>query len=459
MHARTKQRLNKLPLMVPGADIIDTKKSDAVLARLMDLHPKKIDLSLGRMLKILEALGNPQKKLPPVIHIAGTNGKGSTTATLRAIAEAAGHRVHVYTSPHLVRFAERIRIGGKIIDEDHLTQLLERCEKAAMGQPITFFEITTAAALLAFSEAPADLCILEVGLGGRFDATNVVDKPAAVGITPVSIDHQQFLGDTLEAIAAEKAAIIKAGVPCVISRQPDEALMSIKKAADAAGVNPYYYGKAWHVETRQPNGFLFENWKSVLDLPAPNLAGDHQILNASMAIAIAHAQKAVDIPDAAIKAGLEWVRWPARLQNLAGSNLHTILGKNADLWLDGGHNIAAARILKSYLRTIDPVERSITLVLGMMGNKDASGFLKPLTGMVDQMIAVPIPGEEGAASPAFLAGAATDLGISGVLAKDVRSALETIADKANPERPPFVLIAGSLYLAGQVLRETGMLPE
>ena len=210
---------------------------------------------------------------------------------------------------------------------------------------------------------------------------------------------------------------------------------------------------------KREGGFLFEDWKAVLDLPSPSLIGDHQILNASTAIAIAHAQKAVPIPDAAIKAGLGWVRWPARLQNLAGSNLHALLGGGADLWLDGGHNPAAARVLKSYLRTLDPVERSVTLILGMMSNKDVTGYLKSLVGLVDQVVAVDIPGEDGAASPAFLAGAATDLGISGVLAKDVRSALETINEKANPERPPFVLIGGSLYLAGHVLREAKLFPQ
>lgn len=445
--------------MAEPAATIDTSKSDAVLARLMDLHPKKIDLSLDRMHAILHALGNPQEKLPPVIHIAGTNGKGSTTATLRAIAEAAGHRVHVYTSPHLVRFAERIRLAGKIIDEEYLTELLERCERAAMGRPITFFEITTAAALLAFSEVPADLCILEVGLGGRLDATNVVNTPAAVGITPVSKDHEQFLGDTVEAIAAEKAGIIKPGVPCVVGFQPKEARGSIEAACEKAGVRPYTYGEAWHAEPKKDGSFLFEDWKAVLDLPEPNLVGDHQVLNASMAIALAHAQKAVSIPEAAIRAGLGWVRWPARLQDLAGSSLHKTLPEGADLWLDGGHNPAAARVIKSFLRTIDPVERSITLVLGMMGTKDAKGYLKPLAGLVDQVIAVDIPGEEGAASAAFLAGAATDLGISGVLAKDVDSAIKTIAERANPERPPFVLIGGSLYLAGNVLRRAELYPE
>jgi len=440
------------------AATIDTSKSDAVLARLMSLHPKKIDLSLDRMHSILKALGNPEEKLPPVIHIAGTNGKGSTTATLRAIAEAAGHRVHVYTSPHLVRFAERIRLAGQIIDEDYLTDLLERCEQAAAGQPITFFEITTAAALLAFSETPADLCILEVGLGGRLDATNVVERPAATGITPISMDHEQFLGDTIAKIAAEKAGIIKPGVPCVVSHQPVDARTSIEKACETAGIKPYAYGEAWHAEPRGDDGFLYEDWKSVLDLPAPNLVGDHQVMNAAMAIALAHAQKAVSIPEAAIKAGLGWVRWPARLQELAGTNLHKILPEGADLWLDGGHNPAAARVIRGFLRQIDPVERSIVLILGMMDTKDMAGYLKPLAGVVDQVIAVDIPGEEGAAKPAQLAAAATDIGINGVLAKDVKSALQAITDRANPNRPPFVLIGGSLYLSGRVLRETGLFP-
>jgi dihydrofolate synthase/folylpolyglutamate synthase len=440
------------------AATIDTSKSDAVLARLMSLHPKKIDLSLDRMHSILKALGNPEKKLPPVIHIAGTNGKGSTTATLRAIAEAAGHRVHVYTSPHLVRFAERIRLAGQIIDEDYLTDLLERCEQAAAGQPITFFEITTAAALLAFSETPADLCILEVGLGGRLDATNVVERPAATGITPISMDHEQFLGDTIAKIAAEKAGIIKPGVPCVVSHQPVDARTSIEKACETAGIKPYAYGEAWHAEPRGEDGFLYEDWKSVLDLPAPSLVGDHQVMNAAMAIALAHAQKAVSIPEAAIKAGLGWVRWPARLQNLAGTNFHALLPEGADLWLDGGHNPAAARMIKNFLRQVDLVERSIVLILGMMGTKDMAGYLKPLAGVVDQVIAVDIPGEEGAAKPAQLAAAATDIGINGVLAKDVKSALQTIVDRANPNRPPFVLIGGSLYLSGHVLRETGLFP-
>ncbi|NVJ99507.1 MAG: bifunctional folylpolyglutamate synthase/dihydrofolate synthase [Alphaproteobacteria bacterium] len=425
----------------------------------MRLHPKKIDLSLGRMEKLLAALGNPEKKLPPVIHIAGTNGKGSTTATLRAIAEAAGHRVHVYTSPHLVRFAERIRLAGKLISEDDLTALLEECEEAAGEDPITFFEVTTAAALLAFSRTPADLCIMEVGLGGRLDATNVVAKPAAVGITPVSMDHEQFLGDTLAAIAGEKAGIIKEGVPAVIGPQMGDAAKVIMGVCEEKGVQPKMFERDWQsVIKPKGDGFQYGDWCSELDLPMPNLVGEHQVTNAGMAIALAHAQKAVSIPDAAIRAGLGWVRWPARLQEIKNSPLNAMLPEGHSLWLDGGHNPAAGHVVRTFLAEVNPVEREIILILGMLGNKDAAGYLKPLSGIVNRVIAVPIPGEESAAEPGFLAGAATDAGINGIVAKDVSAALKLTAEKAQDERPPFVLIGGSLYLAGQVLRAAEIMP-
>jgi len=438
---------------------IDTSASDTILARLMALHPKKIDLSLDRMNRILDALGNPEEKLPPVIHIAGTNGKGSTVATLTAMAEAAGHRVHVYTSPHLVRFAERIRVAGQLISEEALAQLLERCEKAADGKPITFFEITTAAALLAFSETPADLCILEVGLGGRLDATNVVKQPAATCITPVSMDHEQFLGETIQKIAAEKAGIIKKNVPLVVGPQHRDGHTVIAKTASEHGVMPHYYNESFHSQKKQDgSGFLYEDWHTVMDLPLPNLEGDHQIQNAATAIAVVHAQQAVSIPEAAIKAGLGWVRWPARLQNLNGSTLHQLLPEGSDLWLDGGHNPAASNAIREFLKTVDPVERSITLIMGMMHTKADTNFLQPFSGLVNRVIAVDIPGEEGATKPSALAAAATDVGISGVIGKDVQSALKMIASTAKPGHTPLVLIAGSLYLAGHVLREAGLYP-
>lgn len=439
---------------------ISTDASDAVLARLMSLHPKKIDLSLGRMRSILEKLGNPEKKLPPVIHIAGTNGKGSTVANLRAIAEAAGYRVHVYTSPHLVRFHERIRVANQLITETALTELLERVEQAAGNDPITFFEVTTAAAFLAFAETPADLCLLEVGLGGRLDATNVIDNPAAVGITPVSLDHQQFLGDTLTEIAGEKAGIIKKGAPLVVGMQHEDGLRVINSTASINGVKPLAINEAWHAEAKTDGtGILYEDWRGVLELPAPSLPGAHQIHNAAMAVALARAQTAINIPDAAIKAGLGWTRWPARLQEISGTRYNEILPDGADLYLDGGHNPAAATVIRAFLQSLDPVDRPVTIVLGMMGTKDAAGFLASFTGMVQQVIAVSIPGEEGSAPAAALAAAATDAGINGIMAKDVETALKTITADAHPDRPPFVIIAGSLYLAGSVLRALDLLPS
>jgi dihydrofolate synthase/folylpolyglutamate synthase len=438
---------------------MDTTASDKVLARLRKLHPVEIDLSLDRLYRLLEKLDNPHKKLPPVIHVAGTNGKGSTVATLRAIAEAAGHRVHVYTSPHLVRFAERIRVAGQIIAEDDFAAILEECEAKNAGDDITFFEITTAAAFLAFARTPADLCILEVGLGGRLDATNVIKKPAAVGITPVSMDHEAFLGNTLAAIAGEKAGIIKAGVPTVVGPQDAEALPVIRTRATELGVMPLVFDEDWHVLPHVKGGsFRYTDGRTEMELPAPSLVGEHQMINAGLAIALARAQKAVSIPDAAIKAGLGWVRWPARLQELIETPLNSFLPEGASLYLDGGHNPAAGQVIRGFLSQVDPVERSVTLVIGMLNRKDAKGYLKPLTGVVDRVIAVPIECDEDPAEPGFLAAAATDAGISGIVAKDVPSALKMITERAHPDRPPFVLIGGSLYLAGNVLRMTGELP-
>jgi len=438
---------------------MDTTASDKVLARLRKLHPVEIDLSLDRLYRLLEKLDNPHKSLPPVIHVAGTNGKGSTVATLRAIAEAAGHRVHVYTSPHLVRFAERIRVAGQIIAEGDFTAILEECEAKNAGDDITFFEITTAAAFLAFARTPADLCILEVGLGGRLDATNVIDRPAAVGITPVSMDHEIFLGNTLAAIAGEKAGIIKADVPTVVGPQDAEALAVIRARATALGVKPLMFDEGWHVMPHvKGSSFRYTDNRTELELPNPSLPGEHQMINAGLAIALARAQKAVAIPDAAIKAGLGWVRWPARLQELVGTPLNGFLPEGASLYLDGGHNPAAGQVIRGFLAQVDPVERSVTLIMGMLNRKDAKGYLKPLAGVVDRVIAVPIECDEDPAEPGFLAAAATDAGISGIVAKDVPSALKMIAERAHPERPPFVLIGGSLYLAGNVLKMTGELP-
>lgn len=447
--------------MEESANRHNTDASDAVIARLHNLHPKLIDLSLDRLLRLLERLGHPQNALPPVFHVAGTNGKGSTSAILRACIEAAGYTAHVYTSPHLVRFHERIRVAGQLIGEDRLADLLEEVEKAAGDDPITFFEVTTAAALLAFSRAPADVVILEVGLGGRLDATNVVGKPAISIITPVGLDHQQFLGDTLGEIALEKAGILKAGCVGVIAPQHADADRAIRAQASIVGSPLLRFGDDWRTlaPASKPT-FFFEDHKGGLELPRPALAGPHQIVNAGTAVAALRAQNVLSIPDAALRAGLEWARWPARLQDLTPSPLKDLLPDGSRILLDGGHNPAAAEVICDHLKTHDPVEEPITLILGMMERKDIAGFMAPLAGLGAQVIAVPIEGhEEGVATPGTLAAAATDAGLSGWVAASVPAALKRVQETAKPDTRPVVLIGGSLYLAGNVLKDIGWYPQ
>src|SRR5690606_9871565 len=300
------------PRRIPEAESAMTRASDLVLARLMSLHPKIIDLSLGRVERLLAALGHPELALPPVIHVAGTNGKGSTIAMIRAGLESGGSRVHVYTSPHLARFHERIRLAGELIAEDRLIDLLERCEEANGGEPITYFEITTCAAFLAFAEEPADALLLEVGLGGRLDATNVVPEPRLSVITPISVDHQQYLGDTLAEIAGEKAGILRRGVPCVVGPQEDEALAAIEARAEALGAPLLLAGRDWTV-WEEHGRVAFQDEGGLLDLPPPALLGAHQVTNAGMAVA---ALRALGAGDAACQAALRDAVWPARMQRL-----------------------------------------------------------------------------------------------------------------------------------------------
>lgn len=438
------------------------ERADAILARLTRLHPKVIDLSLGRIERLLDRLGRPQDALPPVLHVAGTNGKGSVVATLRAIAEAAGLRVHVYTSPHLVRFNERIRLAGKLIEDDALNAVLEEVEAANGDHPITFFEITTAAALLAFSRHPSDLCLLEVGLGGRLDATNVVPRPAACAITPVSLDHQGYLGESLAEIAAEKAGILRGPFPLVIGPQEAEALEVITQRAAHAGAPAFVFGRDWEVGLRSMADsaakLLYRDGKGELELPAPNLAGPHQAINAGTAIAILRHQAAVAIPDAAIRAGLGWVRWPGRLQKLESGPLRARLPSNAELWLDGGHNPAAARALREALPGIADGARPIHLILGMQGHRDIEAFLKPLAGLASSVHAVTLAGVDAPAAAADIAAAANALGLQGLMAGSVASALDSIAARAGG-REAVILITGSLYLAGEVLAANDMVPD
>ncbi|WP_299044959.1 folylpolyglutamate synthase/dihydrofolate synthase family protein [uncultured Tateyamaria sp.] len=421
--------------------------SDAILDRMMALHPKIIDLTLDRVWRLLDALGNPQNDLPPVIHIAGTNGKGSTQAMIRAGLEAAGHRVHAYTSPHLARFHERIRLAGELISEPDLTAHLDACYRANGDQDITYFEITTCAAILAFARTPADYTLLEVGLGGRLDATNVIDTPALTIITPVSMDHEAFLGDTLAKIAGEKAGIIKRRVPCIVGPQEDDGLDVIEAQATRLGAPVLAFGQHWHAAPER-DGMIYQDEVGLLDLPRPVLPGDHQIQNAGMALA---ALRHLGCDQAACHAAVTKAEWPARMQRLRTGPLADRAAKaGAELWLDGGHNPAAGQAIASVLHGLP--RRPTYLICGMLNTKDARGYLAPLGAEIDGLTALSIPGEKNTLPAAQTAKAARDVGIDADEAEDVHAALEAILTRVPHSR---VLVCGSLYLAGAVLRENG----
>lgn len=416
--------------------------SDVILERMMALHPKIIDLTLDRMLRLLEALGNPQDKLPPVIHIAGTNGKGSTQAMIRAGLEAAGKTVHAYTSPHLARFHERIRLAGTLITEEALTEVLDECYAANGGENITYFEITTCAALLAFSRTPADYTLLEVGLGGRLDATNVVGAPVATVITPVDLDHQQYLGETLAEIAGEKAGIIKRRVPCIVGPQ-QEAGLEVIEAVAARNLAPLsIYGQQWHAH-REVGRMIYQDEQGLLDLPLPNLPGLHQVQNAGGAIATL---RALGFDAAACEGAVTQAQWPARMQRLRHGPLVEAAGQS-ELWLDGGHNPAAGHAIAALLAELPKVPTY--LICGMLNTKDIKGYLDPLAPHVAGLHAVSIPGEAATLPAETTAAAAHAVGMNATQAMDVVSALKEIVAQEPQAR---VLICGSLYLAGNILR-------
>ena len=422
--------------------------SELVLTRLGRLHPKKIDLSLGRIERLLAVLGNPHDKLPPVIHVAGTKGKGSTVATLRACLEAAGYRVHAYISPHLVRFNERIRLAGTLIDDRALAAALEECERANAGREITFFEITTAAAFLAFSRTAADIVLLEVGLGGRLDTTNVVKHPAVTAITPVSLDHQAFLGNTVAAIAGEKAGILKPGVPGVIAPQIAEAESVIEARGAAVGAPLYRAGQEWRC-ARAGDGIRYEGERWRFDLPLPSLLGAHQVLNAGTAIACLEKLTGFTVGEGAITDGLRHIDWPGRLQLLRQGPLVAMM-PGWELWLDGGHNPAAGEVLGAVVA--DWRDRPLHLVVGMLNTKDTAGFLAPMAPYTKSLQAVTIPDEENPLPAAAIVAAARSVGIAASEAQSVEGALNAIAAGAASGR---ILICGSLHFAGVVLRENG----
>jgi dihydrofolate synthase/folylpolyglutamate synthase len=422
-----------------------TASSDVILERMMTLHPKVIDLTLGRVERLLSALGNPERRIPPVIHIAGTNGKGSTQAMIRAGLEAGGDRVHAYTSPHLARFHERIRLAGELISEDLLTRLLDDCVTANGGEEITFFEITTCAAFLAFARVPADWTLLEVGLGGRLDATNVIDQPRLTIITPVSLDHQAFLGDTVGAIAGEKAGIIKRGVPLIVGPQTEDGLRVIEARAARLGAPVLAFGQHWTV-AEDRGRLVFQDESGLLDLPLPNLPGPHQIQNAGAAIA---ALRQLGRDEAACEAAVSRAVWPARMQRLKHGPLIDLAPK-VELWLDGGHNPAGGEAIAATLARMP--SRETHVVCGMLNTKDVRGYMAPLAPHVRRLHAVSIPGEKNTLPAEVTRDAALAVGIDAVTAGSVAEALAAIAATSPEAR---VLISGSLYLAGSVLRENG----
>jgi dihydrofolate synthase/folylpolyglutamate synthase len=430
-------------------------------ARLSALHPERIDLGLERMQRLLERLDHPERKLPPVIHVAGTNGKGSTIAYLRAILEAAGLRVHVYTSPSLVRINERFRLGrpggGTLVGDDELYAALEDCECANAGAPITIFELETAAAFRLFARHPADVLLLEVGLGGRLDATNMVDAPLATVIAPVSLDHTEFLGDTLAAIAREKAGIIKRGVPVICAEQPAEAMAVIEQDAWKMRAPLHAAGEGWHVNVERGR-LVYQDERGLMDLPAPKLFGRHQFDNAGLAIATLRAQDRFRIAPAAFEAGIVNAEWPARMQRLSSGALLEHAPPGCEIWLDGGHNAEGGRVAAASLGDLEErVSRPLVVIAGMMANKDASGFLANFAGLTRHIIAVRIPGNDHAMPADRLADAARALGMRVETAAGVEAALRTLARLAY-EVPPRILIAGSLYLAGHVLAANGTPP-
>jgi dihydrofolate synthase/folylpolyglutamate synthase len=423
--------------------------TDVILERLSGLHPKLIDLSLERVERLLNVLGDPQDCLAPTIHVAGTNGKGSTIAYMRAVLEAAGNCVHVYTSPHLVRFNERIRLAGELITEEALSELLEAIEKANAGEPITFFEITTAAAFVAFASIPADVVLLETGLGGRLDTTNVIKAPALTVITPISHDHHQFLGTTLSAIAGEKAGILKRGYPCVVARQPNEAMETIRARAEELGCALYVQDEDWSVHV-DGDALVYESPRGRKKTVKPRLPGHHQIENAGLALAALDRLPRFPANEQAIADGLANAEWPGRLQRLRNGPLVDKLPAEWELWLDGGHNASAGEAIAAYAKS-NWTDQPLYLIGGMLNSKNCDDYLRPLTPYCRTFSAIAIPNEENSVSATDLADIAKGVGMQAAKYGSVTGALDALP--FDPSTPCRVLICGSLYLAGTILAD------
>jgi dihydrofolate synthase/folylpolyglutamate synthase len=439
--------------------------TDDLIQRLRHRHGQVIDLGLERVLALLNRVGDPHLSLAPVVHVAGTNGKGSLCAYVKAMLEASGRRVGVYTSPHLVRFHERIALPAhdgvaRPIDDAALRDILREVDAVAADLPVTFFEATTAAAFLAFARTDLDAVILEVGVGGRLDATNVVERPALTVITPIALDHMALLGDSIDKIAAEKGGILKRGVPAVIARQTDAALDVLRRTARSYRTGRLVVAGEDYDAIEQHGRLVYEDDERLLDLPLPSLSGRHQVENAGLALATALALPPSLRPDdTAIGRGLKAARWPARLQRLASGRLAAIAGQRCQLWLDGAHNGHAAEALAAAMARMQKrAPRDLGLVVGMLQTKDASAFFAPFRGLARRVLAVQIPGDRQSADPLVLARTAQSSGLSASVADSVEDAVRRIAtESAEPTR---ILISGSLHLAGAVLAaEQGVLPH
>jgi dihydrofolate synthase/folylpolyglutamate synthase len=431
---------------------------DDIVARLLTLHPKLIDLTLDRMTRILAQLDHPERKLPPVIHVAGTNGKGSVIAFMRAMLEADGKRVHVYTSPHLVRFNERFRIAGQLVSDEELEAVLAECERVNAGAPLTLFEITTAAGLLLFSRHPADVLLLEVGLGGRLDATNVVDRPAASVITSISRDHAEYLGENIDQIAVEKAGIIKEGVPVVVGVQHRDALSVIERRAARLNAPIRIAGEDW-TAGEERGRLVYQDEERLIDLPAPKLYGRHQFENAGLGVAALRSVPSLTPRFSSLEAGVINAEWPARMQRLASGTLFLRAPQGGELWLDGGHNPDGGRAIAAALADLEErAPRPVVLIVGMLTSKDCEGFLRNFAGLTRRIIAIPIEGQKNAMSPDDISDVARNIGIPAMTRASLKAALDA-TEMLELDPPPRILITGSLYLAGEVLKQNGTPPE
>jgi dihydrofolate synthase/folylpolyglutamate synthase len=431
---------------------------DDIVARLQALHPKLIDLTLDRMTRILAQLDHPERKLPPVIHVAGTNGKGSVIAFMRAMLEADGKRVHVYTSPHLVRFNERFRIAGRLVSDEKLEEALAECERVNAGAPLTLFEITTAAGMLLFSRNPADVLLLEVGLGGRLDATNVIDQPAASVITPISRDHAEYLGENIDQIAVEKAGIIKEGVPVVVGVQHRDALSVIERRAARLNAPIRIAGEDW-TAGEERGRLVYQDEERLIDLPGPKLYGRHQFDNAGLAVAALRSVPSLTPRFSSLEAGVVNAEWPARMQRLTSGTLFLRAPQGGELWLDGGHNPDGGRAIAAVLADLEErAPKPVVLIVGMLTSKDCEGFLRNFAGLTRRIIAIPIEGQKNAMSPDGIADIARNVGIPAMTRTSLKAALDA-TEILELDPPPRILITGSLYLAGEVLKQNGTPPE